>query len=290
MNAFVFHKATKEQARLRLCLTGAAGSGKTYTALTLAQVFGRVALIDTEHGSASKYAGLFEFDTLTLTDFHPQNYIAAIRAAEAAGYDAIIIDSLSHAWNGKGGALELVDAAAKRERSGNTFTAWREVTPIQNSLIEAILTSSAHVIATLRSKTAYVLETNDRGKQVPRNVGLAPIQREGLEYEFDIVMDLSQANEAVVSKTRCPQLTGGVFPQPGPEVAQVIKDWLTDGIEPHWATGPGRERVRALLIELGLRWADIDSLIEPGRVLTGLKDTALTEEAFTARLTEIAAG
>src|SRR5262249_29638566 len=144
-----------------------------------------VALIDTEHGSASKYADQFPFDVLELTHFDPRRYINAIHEAEQDGYAVLIIDSLSHAWNGTGGALELVETVAKRNQRNNTFNAWAEVTPLQNKLIDTILGSPLHIIATLRTKTEYVIEQVN-GKSVPRKVGMAPIQRADVDYEFDI--------------------------------------------------------------------------------------------------------
>ncbi len=150
----VFKKATKKDSKLRLGLMGPAGSGKTYTALAVAKHFGgRVAVIDSEHGSASKYADLFDFDVLELASFSPNDYTNAIKAAE--GYDVLIIDSLSHAWSGKNGALELVDKAAARSKSGNSFAAWREVTPLHNQMVEAIMEAKLHLIATLRSNGLY---------------------------------------------------------------------------------------------------------------------------------------
>ena len=227
----VFKKATKKDSKLRLGLMGPAGSGKTYTALAVAKHFGgRVAVIDSEHGSASKYADLFDFDVLELASFSPNDYTNAIKAAE--GYDVLIVDSLSHAWSGKNGALELVDKAAARSKSGNSFAAWREVTPLHNQMVEAIMGAKLHLIATLRSKTEYVLEENDRGKRVPRKVGMAPVQRDGLEYEFDVVGDLDWENRLVVTKTRCPELAGAVINKPGKDFANVLKAWLGESSEP----------------------------------------------------------
>lgn len=230
MNPFV--RATKARSRLRLALFGPSGSGKTYTALTLASAFGSVAVVDTERGSASKYADRFCFDVLELGDFHPQRYIEAIRAAEGAGYDVVVIDSLSHAWNGAGGVLEQVDRATKRSASNNKFTGWRDVTPLHNALIDALIGSSIHVIATMRSKTEYVLEVNERGKQAPRKVGLAPVQRDGMEYEFDVCGELTQDNELLISKSRCEALTNAVIPHPGIELGEQLLRWLSDGVEP----------------------------------------------------------
>jgi len=229
-----FVKATKKQSRLRLALIGPAGGGKTYTALSIGTSLvpgGRVALIDTERGSASKYAGIFEFDVLEMGSFAPAKYVEAIAAADAAGYDVVIIDSLSHAWTGKDGALEQVDRAGKRSNSGNTFNAWRDVTPQHNSMVEAILRSGAHVITTMRTKTEYVLEKDERtGKTAPKKVGLAPVQRDGLEYEFDVVGDLNNDHALTIGKTRCSALAGQYFEAPGEQVAQILRDWLTDGV------------------------------------------------------------
>lgn len=234
-----FKKATKTQGRLRMALIGPAGGGKTFTALRIATYLGGpIALIDTERGSASKYAGeplpdgsRFEFDVMEPDDFSPETYVAAIRAAESAGYRVLIIDSLSHAWMGKGGALEMVDRAAKRER-GNSFAAWRDVTPMHNAMVEAIISARLHIIATMRSKMEYVQEKDEKtGKTVIRKIGLQPVQRDGLEYEFDLVADLDQDNNLIVGKTRCSRLSGMVIKRAGKEIAETLMAWLTDGAE-----------------------------------------------------------
>lgn len=225
----MFEKAVKTQSRLRLALSGPSGSGKTYTSLMLAKHLGKkTAVVDTEHGSASKYADLFEFDVCELSSFHPQQYISAIDAASSGGYEILIIDSLSHAWNGVDGALDLVDQAASRQRTKNTFTAWKTVTPLQNRLVETILTSPCHVIATMRAKTDYIMQ-NQNGKQVPVKVGMAPIQRDGIEYEFDMVGEMAIDNSLVFTKSRCSQLSGASFEKPGKELAEALSTWLTGG-------------------------------------------------------------
>lgn len=226
----LFQKATKKSARLRMALIGVAGAGKTYTALNIAQHLGdKVAVIDTERGSASKYSDMFAFDVLELETFGPQMYVEAIQAAEEAGYDVLIIDSLSHAWTGKGGALEQVDRIAKRSQSGNTFGAWRDVTPQHNMLVEGIINAKMHVITTMRAKTEYVQEKNEKtGRVTVRKIGLAPVQRDGLEYEFDVVADLDQDNNLIVGKTRCPGVAGAVIPKAGREIARTLKAWLTE--------------------------------------------------------------
>ena len=219
-----FKKATKAQLKLRMALSGPAGSGKTFTALTLAKWLANgqpVAVIDTERGSASKYADLFEFDVLELDSFHPKTYVDAINEAVAGGYAVVVIDSLSHAWSGKGGILEIV------QRKGNSFQAWGEVKPIEAALIEAVTGARIHVIATMRSKTEYVVEKDERsGKSAPRKVGLAPVQRDGMEYEFDVFGELDQENTLLIQKTRCPALTGAVISKPGKALAETLRAWL----------------------------------------------------------------
>ena len=230
-----FHQATKAQSFLRMALVGPSGSGKTYSSLRIAQGLGqKIALIDSERGSASKYAGDFRFDTLELdTSFSPAGYIEGIEAAVQGGYEVLIIDSLSHAWSDKGGILELHDAIAAQDKSANDFTAWRQVTPEHNRLVDTILRAPLHVIVTMRVKTAYVTEKDDRGKTVIRKVGLRPIQREGIEFELDVVGDLDQNNTLTITKTRCKALFQATIHQPGEDnVAKVLKTWLSDGVSP----------------------------------------------------------
>ena len=236
-----FKRASKSASRLRLALAGPAGSGKTYTALAIATHLaqgGPVAVVDTERGSASKYSDLYEFDVLEMQSFHPERYIEAIGDAEAAGYTVLVIDSLSHAWMGKDGALELVDRAQKRNNSGNSFAAWRDVTPLHNQLVDAMLASNLHLIVTLRSKQDYVQEKDDRGRTVIRKVGMAPVQRDGLEYEFDVYGDLRDDNTLIVGKTRLPALAGAVIPKPGKQLADQLAEWLTGEPVGNGATVP----------------------------------------------------
>ncbi len=225
-----FKKAQKFEAKLRLALAGPAGSGKTYTALILATALAdgqEIAVIDTERGSASKYADLFSFDVMELDSFHPDKFVAGIHEAEQAGYAVLVIDSLSHAWNGIGGLLEIVEAITKRSQSKNSFNAWGEATPIQNRLIDAITRSPLHIIVTMRSKTEYVVEMGSNGKTAPRKVGTAPIQRDNVEYEFDVFADLDIENTLIVQKSRCPALSGAVIAKPDAKVADILKAWLS---------------------------------------------------------------
>ena len=224
-----FKKATKAAAKLRLGLIGPAGSGKTMTALRVAHgLGGRVAVIDTERGSASLYSGErgLDFDVLELDSYEAEKFIQAISQAEAAGYDVLIIDSLSHAWAGKGGILEFVDKAAKRS-GGGSFSGWRDATPLHNQLVDAILGAKLHIICTLRSKVEHVIEQVNGRTQV-RKVGLQPVQRDGLEYEFTVVGDVTQDHELIVTKTRAAWLKDQIIREAGEDLGKQLAAWLSD--------------------------------------------------------------
>lgn len=227
--AMQFHRAERKKAKLRLALAGPAGSGKTYSALLIAfGLGGRIAMIDTERGSGDLYAHLGDYDVCGIdAPFTPEKYIEAIRAAESAGYDTIIIDSLSHAWAGPGGVLDIQGHAA--DRSGNSWTAWRQVTPRHNDLVDTILLSKCHIIANMRSKMDHV-QTVENGKTVVKKVGMNPIQRDGMEYEFTVFMDLDLSHTASASKDRTSLFDGQVF-KPTPEIGEMLKEWLESGAE-----------------------------------------------------------
>ncbi len=239
-----FEKANKMQARGRLALCGPSGSGKTYTALRVAQALkgeGKIAVIDTEFGSASKYANLWDFDVCELTNFAPEKYVDAIHEAESAGYSVIIVDSLTHAWEGKGGILEQHDLASRSSNSQNTYYAWREVTPEHQKLVEALVGCTSHLIGTMRTKTEYLVE-NKNGRQVPVKVGTKPVQRAGMEYEFDVVADLNLDLDCTISKTRCPELSQQVFNKAGEDdLGKIFYDWLTDGAPAMMGEGERRQ-------------------------------------------------
>jgi hypothetical protein len=223
-----FRRATKYDAKLRFAVCGPAGSGKTYTLLQVAtELGGPIALIDTERGSASKYADLFEFDVLELGSFDPVSLIEIIDKAASEGYRVLCIDSLSHFWTGKDGELDKVDRAARRMQTPNSFTAWKQVTPLHNALIDKIVSAPLHILVSMRAKTEWIIDRDERtGKTAPRKVGLAPVMRDGIEYEFDVCGDMDQENALVITKSRCPKLAGGVFPKPGKELAELLKEWL----------------------------------------------------------------
>ena len=226
----LFRKAQRKKAKLRLGITGPAGSGKTFGALLVAfGLGGKIALIDTENGSGDLYSSLGDYDVGTISaPYDVRKYIQAIHEAENAGYNIIIIDSLSHAWSGEGGLLDMQSKFAETSRSGNSYTAWRKVTPLHNQLIDTMLASKAHIIATMRSKTEYVQIQNEKGKSEIRKVGLAPVQREGMDYEFGTVFDLSINHMATVSKDRTGIFDEQVF-KLSKETGQILRKWLDEG-------------------------------------------------------------
>jgi len=234
----MFTPATRSKLKARIALVGPAGSGKTYTGLRwafqLAGPGGRVAVLDTEHGAASKYEGEqpdgvpWHFDTCQLARFSPSDYQRAIEAAGQAGYDVLVIDSLSHSWDGADGTLEQVD------RKGKGFAGWKDITPVFRRMIEAILAVPCHVIVTMRSKVEYVVETNAKGKAEPRKVGTAPVMRQGIEFEFDLCADLDLSHQLTISKTRCPALDEASVIRPDAAFLTPYTAWLGQGADaPH---------------------------------------------------------
>lgn len=250
----LFTPVTRQKAKLRMALTGVSGAGKTLGALYIAygitHDWGRIALIDTEHGRGQFYASRSELNTgeyLYATmdaPFSPEKYKSYVAAAaEAVGPDGVVIvDSLSHAWNAEGGVLEIKDAIAS-QAGKNSYTAWNEAGREQSSLVNTILAVDAHVIVTMRSKMAYALEVNDRGKQQPVKLGLAPVQRDDTEYEFDIVLDIARNHIATVSKdtTFLDSFTGVI----SPELGEQLAEWLNNGVEPEKCSVCGKTIVAA---------------------------------------------
>jgi len=227
-----FTKAVREKAKLRLALTGPAGSGKTYGALMIAKgLGGKIACIDTERGSASLYSHLVDFDVLELgPPYSPEAYVEAIAAAEAAGYDVLIIDSVTHEWSGIGGCLEINEKVANAKFRGNTWSAWNETTPRHRKFIDAMLQSKMHVIATGRSKTETA-QVEENGRKKVAKLGMKTEQRDGFEYEFTVVLDIIHDNHlALPSKDRT-----GLFRDPEPvteSTGKKLLNWLESGAEP----------------------------------------------------------
>lgn len=229
----LFKKAERKKAFLKIALTGVSGSGKTYSALQLAQGLGeKIAMIDTENGSGELYSSLCDYDVAPMeAPFTSEKFIDYIHEAEHDGYNVLIIDSLSHAWAGEGGILDFVNKKAASTQSRNSFTAWKDATPKQNKLVDTILQAKMDVIVCIRSKQAYEIVENEKGKKTPMKIGLAPIQRDGLEYEFTVIFDISlDRHMATVTKDRtgmfvdwCDVIT--------PQTGKQIRQWSDSGVE-----------------------------------------------------------
>lgn len=223
-----FKKAEKSQSKLRLALFGPSGSGKTMTALRIATGMvgesGKIALIDTEHGSASKYADRFNFDTEDLNKATVASLIEMIGQAKV--YDVLIIDSLSHPWQE---LLEEMDRLASSKYKGNTWSAWSEGTPKQRLLVNAILSFPGHIIATMRSKTEWTTEKDSNGKSRPQRVGLAPEQGKGIEYEFDMLIELTTDHIANVIKDRTGKFQDVFIEKPSEDFGKDLVTWLNTG-------------------------------------------------------------
>jgi len=232
-----FKKATKAAANLHAAIFGPSGAGKTFTSLRVATGLAGgspIAVIDTERGSASKYADRFSFDVLELEDQTIDGYVAAIKEAAKAGYKVLVIDSLSHGWQT---LLEEVEKLAKAKYRGNTWSAWSEGTPHQRRLVQAILNYPGHVIATMRSKTEWTTVDNN-GKKTPQRVGLAPEQGKGVEYEFDLLVEISTEHIANVIKDRTGKFQDKLIDRPGEDFGQQLAAWLSDGLPSPVAPAP----------------------------------------------------
>jgi len=290
-----FKRATKAQSKLRAAFFGPSGAGKTFTALRVASGMvgesGRVAVIDSEHGSASKYSDRFEFDTLDLTDKSVDGYITAIGLAADAGYQVLIADSLSHAWQT---LLDEVDKLAKAKYKGNTWSAWSEGTPAQRKLFGAILGYPGHIIATMRSKTEWTTVDNN-GRKTPQRVGLAPEQGKGIEYEFDLLLELSTDHIGNVIKDRTGKWQDKLIDKPGEDFGRDLVAWLSEGvavIEPSvadkirlaltatWTRGQLVEMAGRIDAKYAAGEISAEEHIEfRGSIVTKLADTANESEA-----------
>jgi len=249
--AMQIRKAERRKAKLRVGLSGPSGSGKTFSAILIAKGIvkgdmSKVGIIDTENGSADLYADMGDFNVIRLeAPYSPERYVEAIRAFEDAGMEAIIIDSVTHEWDGKGGCLELNELLGKTKFKGNNWAAWSETTPRHQKFIEAIVSSKVHVITTARSKTDTI-QTED--KKI-KKVGLKEIQREGFEYELTLNMTLDRdGHYAVASKDRT-----GIYDKVDPfliteEIGKTLIEWAESGAEP--LPPSNEEKVRELKKEM----------------------------------------
>lgn len=237
----MFETATRLKAKLRMALTGVSGAGKTLSALYIAygitNDWSKIALIDTEHERGRFYADRSDLQTGAFLyagmnpPYSPNHYKEMVaEGAKAVGPDGVVIvDSFSHAWNNEGGVLEIKDKYASMPGK-NSYTAWSEAGKEQNSLINTILSVPCHTIVTMRSKMDYAMQEDEKGKMKPVKIGLAPIQRDDAEYEFDVVLEIDRSHIATVSKDTT--FLEGFHEIITPELGRRLHDWLDNGIEP----------------------------------------------------------
>lgn len=245
-----FAPAQREQVKARIALSGVAGSGKTYTALMLAtNLADKVAGIDTERGRMLEHKGRFRFDHFAPSRFDPRDLTRLLAIAGANGYGAVVIDSFSHYWMGTGGALEFVDAH-ENAKGGKFSAGWKEYRPIENAMWEALMAYPGHVIVTMRAKTAYVVEGNK-----PVKIGLKPEQREGVDYEFSIVGEVSRDHVLTVTKSTCDDLVDAVIDRPGPDLAETIRGWCESG-----EAAPDALEMRDMVLAAGRTFEEIREL------------------------------
>ena len=236
-----FQEVVRAKSKLRMALTGVSGAGKTlgalYIAYGLTGDWSKIAVIDTEHERARMYANRTDLGTgkLLYCPLYPpytaERYTSLVKeAASVVGPDGVVIvDSFSHAWNNEGGVLDVKDRIAA-QAGKNSYTAWNEAGKVQNSLVNTILAVGCHTIVTMRSKMDYVMQENERGKTQPVKVGLAPVQRDDTEYEFDIVLDIARSHIATASKdVTFLDKYGEIIT---PELGRQLKAWLDDGVDP----------------------------------------------------------
>ncbi len=229
----MLRKATRQKAKIRLGISAVSGGGKTYSAILVAKGLAKgdlskVAIIDTENGSADLYSHLGEYNVYPLqAPFSPERYISAIKECETAGMEVIIIDSITHEWDGKGGILEISNSM-----TGNSYTNWAKLTPRHQAFIDAILQSSCHIITTVRRKQDYEMTTNSQGKLVPQKVGLKEVTREGFEYELTVNLELDIKHNATASKDRTGLFMGKPDFVPNEETGKAILEWCESGTQP----------------------------------------------------------
>ncbi|MFP4526360.1 MAG: AAA family ATPase [Bacteroidales bacterium] len=227
---FKLRKAQRKQTKMKLGIQGPSGSGKTYSALLLAygliEDWSRIAVIDTENHSSELYSHFGEYNVLSLKEpFSPERYIEAIETCEKAGMEVIILDSISHEWEGKGGILEV-----HSRMTGNSFTNWHKVTPWHNAFVQKILQSPTHIIGTIRSKQDFVLSEKN-GKMVPEKVGLKGVQRDGVDYELTIVFELDIKHNCTASKDRTSMFVDRPQFVISEKTGRKIRKWCNQGTD-----------------------------------------------------------
>lgn len=253
-------KATRQKAKIRLGLSAISGGGKTYSGLVIAKgiagSWDKVAIIDSENFSADLYAHLGDYNVLPISaPFTPEKYIDAIRECEKGGMEVIIIDSITHEWDGKGGCLEIV------ETLGGKYQDWAKVTPRHQAFIDAIVQSPCHIITTVRRKQDYEMVKDGNGKVKVEKGGLREITREGFEYELTINLEMNTSHQATASKDRTGLFTGKPSFVPTEQTGELIRNWCEQGeeVSNEWQGKVEKCSTQKELVELyHLYKADVD--------------------------------
>jgi len=255
-------KATRKQVKLKLGLSSVSGGGKTYSALLIAyglcNDWSKIAVVDTENDSASLYSHLGNYNTISLkAPFSPERYVEAIKTCEDAGMEVIIVDSITHEWDGKGGIIDISNSM-----TGNSFTNWAKITPRHQSFIDAILQSKCHIITTVRRKQDYEMTKDSNGKLQVQKAGLKEITRDGYEYELTLNLEINTNHAASCSKDRTGLFVGKPEFMITVETGKLIKDWCEKGEPINVTPSPIDMSVNILnscktLAELGNAWETI---------------------------------
>jgi len=237
MSDMLFKKAEREQLKAKVAMIGPSGSGKTVSALKLAYGltgdWEKIAFCDTEHSRAKVYVGTnhtgIQIGQFLHADLEPpyhwKKFYDAVEMAEQVleNDGVLIIDSISHAWDGVGGILDLAN------EKGGRFQDWREPKAYHKKLVDRIMHSPLHIIVTLRAKQGYAMSTTETGKNIVEKLGLKPVQADDLEYEFLLVFNIEhQTNRARASKDNT-GLFKEMYERIEPEHGQKLNEWLVQG-------------------------------------------------------------
>lgn len=268
--SFTFQRAERKKLKLKIGLTGPSGSGKSYSALRLARGLigpnGKIAFINTERNRGEIYATEFKYDLLELSaPYSPERFMEAIDAAIENKYDIVIIDSASHEWIGEGGILDM-----SSKMQGNSFANWGKLTPRHDAFIDKITSSDIHTIVCMRGKDEYVLEADEKGRQVPKKIGLGSKQRDGFEYEFHVAWNLSMEHIANSVKDNS-HLFDGRFKQLTEEDGEALKEWATSGKD---VTELQNDKFKIVVEQI--ENANSESILK--EILTNLKKNDLSDE------------